>query len=207
MGIMTLIVTDPRDQARLIAERRASGADRFDEVWDGDYVMSPIADNEHQDLQGLLTSAFLQAQGTDRRTRVHPGANISDREEGWEHNYRCPDVAVFLANTSARDCGSHWFGGPDFAVEILSPGDRTPKKLPFYASVSVRELLVIARDPWSLELFRLGEGEMASVGKVDSSARNPLSSEVLPLSFRLIAGSPRPIIEVRHRDTGQIWSA
>jgi len=207
MGVMTLIVTDPRDQARLIAERRASGADRFDEVWDGDYVMSPIADNEHQDLQGLLTSVFLQALGADRQARVQPGANISDREEGWEHNYRCPDVAVFLPNTSARDCGSHWFGGPDFAVEILSPGDRTPKKLPFYASVNVRELLVVAREPWSLELYRLRDGELASVGKIDVSTGDPLASEVLPLSFRLVAGSPRPIIDVRHRETGQTWSA
>ena len=207
MGVMTLIVTDPRDQARLIAERRASGADRFDEVWDGDYVMSPIADNEHQDLQGLLTSVFLQALGADRQARVQPGANISDREEGWEHNYRCPDVAVFLPNPSARDCGSHWFGGPDFAVEILSPGDRTPKKLPFYASVNVRELLVVAREPWSLELYRLRDGELASVGKIDVSTGDPLASEVLPLSFRLVAGSPRPIIDVRHRETGQTWSA
>jgi Uma2 family endonuclease len=207
MGVMTLIVTDPRDQERLIAERRASGADRFDEVWEGDYVMSPIADNEHQDLQGLLTSAFLQALGGDRRTRVHPGANVSDREKGWEHNYRCPDVAVFLADTSAQDRGSYWFGGPDFAVEILSPGDRTPKKLPFYASVNVRELLVVARDPWSLELYRLREEKLTSVGRIDAAANDPLTSEVLALSFRLIAGSPRPIIEVRRRETGQTWSA
>jgi len=50
-------------------------------------------------------------------------------------------------------------GGPDFAVEILNPGDRTPEKLPFYASVNVRELLVVDRDPWSLELFRLCDGQ------------------------------------------------
>ena len=28
------------------AERRAWGGDRFDEVWDGVYVMSPIANNQ-----------------------------------------------------------------------------------------------------------------------------------------------------------------
>jgi hypothetical protein len=33
---MNLIVADPRDQQRLIAERQASGADRFDKVWEGD---------------------------------------------------------------------------------------------------------------------------------------------------------------------------
>jgi Uma2 family endonuclease len=203
---MTLIVTDPREKERLIAERRAAGGDKYDEVWEGDYVMAPIADDEHQDVQLALGSALLQVM-RPHGAFVRAGVNVTDRDEGWEHNYRCPDVVVFLADTTARNCGSHWVGGPDFAVEILSPGDRTPKKLPFYASVNVRELLVIARKPWSLELFRLRDGELASAGKLDVSSGDPLTSDVLPLSFRLIAGSPRPIIEVRHRETGQTWSA
>src|SRR5690349_19077675 len=121
---MTLIVTDPRDQQRLIAQRRAMGGDRFDEVWEGDYVMAPIADNEHQGLAGRLVAAFVQLLGNDRQVHVLPGTNVTDRETDWEQNYRCPDVAVFLPGTSAQDRGSHWLGGPDFAVEILSPGDR-----------------------------------------------------------------------------------
>lgn len=203
---MTLIVTDPRERERLIAERRASGADRFDEVWEGDYVMAPLVDDEHQDLQ-LTIGSILREAMLPHGALVRAGVNVSDRDEGWEFNFRCPDVVVFLADTSARNCGSHWVGGPEFAVEILSPGDRTPKKLPFYASVNVRELLVVARDPWSLELFRLHDGELASVGKVDVSSGESLASEVLPLSFRLVTGSPRPVIEVSHRETPQVWSA
>jgi Uma2 family endonuclease len=206
MGGMTLIVTDPRERERLIAERRAAGGDRFDEVWEGDYVMAPLADDEHQDVQAALVSILyplMHPQGAF----VRSGVNVTDRDQGWEHNYRCPDLVVFLAGTSARNCGSHWVGGPDFALEILSPGDRTQMKLPFYASVNVRELLVIAREPWSLELYRLRDGELASIGNIDASAADPLSSEVLRLSFRLVPASPRPIIEVRHRETGQTWSA
>lgn len=204
MSMMTLIVTDPREQARLIAERRAAGADRFDEVWDGDYVMAPLADNEHQELAGSLTGLFKMVLGWHTEARVLPGANVSDRETGWEHNYRCPDIAVFLPGTSARDCGSHWFGGPDFAVEILSPGDRTPQKLPFYASVNVRELLVVDRSPWSLRLYRLRNGQLIDDGALTPDAPATLASEVLPLSFRLLGGS-RPQIEVSHHATGEKW--
>ena len=203
---MTLIVTDPREKERLIAERRSAGGDRFDEVWEGDYVMAPIADDEHQDVQAALVAVLYQVM-RPQGALVRAGVNVSDRDDQWEHNYRCPDVVVFLAGTSARNCGSHWVGGPDFAVEILSPGDRTLKKLPFYASVNVRELLVVARDPWSLELYRLLNKELRSVGMIDASASDSLMSDVLPLSFRLLAAAPRPIIEIRHRESGQTWSA
>jgi Uma2 family endonuclease len=205
MDVMTLIVTDPRDQQRLIAERRASGGDRFDEVWEGSYVMSPIADNLHQNLQSRLVSIFLQVVGLDPKTMVLAGTNISDLENDWEHNYRCPDVAVFLPGTSARDCGTHWLGGPDFAVEILSPGDRTPQKMPFYASVNVCELLVIDRKPWSMELHRLRNGQFESAGRMAPGEAQTIESKVLPLAFRLLEGE-RPIIEVTHPESGQRWS-
>src|SRR5690242_18397668 len=112
---MELVVTDPDLTERLIAERQASGGDRFDEVWEGTYVMAPIADNEHQNLAGNLTSIFRFLVGWDSPAMVLPGTNVSDREDQWEHNYRCPDVAVFLPATRARDMGTHWLGGPDLA--------------------------------------------------------------------------------------------
>jgi Uma2 family endonuclease len=200
---MTLIVTDPRDQARLIAQRREAGADRFDEVWEGDYVMAPLADDEHQDIQAGLITALRTALG--RAARVRGGVNVTDRESDWEQNFRCPDVVAFLEGTTAENRGSHWFGGPDFAVEILSPGDRTPQKLPFYASVNVRELLVIGRSPWSLELYRLRERELVCAGRLTPGANQTLASEVLPLQFRLLTGE-RPTIEVSHPASGQKWS-
>ena len=46
---MVMIITDPRDQRAIIANRHERGIDRFDEVWDGDYITSPILDNEHAD--------------------------------------------------------------------------------------------------------------------------------------------------------------
>jgi Uma2 family endonuclease len=203
---MELVVTDPDLTERLIAERQASGGDRFDEVWEGTYVMAPIADNEHQNLAGRLTHAFLAILGPDTKAQVLPGTNVSDREDQWEHNYRCPDVAVFLPGTTARDLGTHWLGGPDLAVEIRSPGDRSLGKLSFYASIGVRELVVIDRQPWSVELYRLIKAELNLVARLEPGDGSTVTSEVLSAMFRLIPASPRPTIEVAHRETGQRWS-
>ena len=55
---------------------------------------------------------------------------------------------------------SHICGPADFLVEIISPGDKSRDKLAFYAELGVRELLVVDRYPWSLELYRLGGNEL-----------------------------------------------
>ncbi len=100
-----------------------------------------------------------------------------------------------------------WYGGPDFAVEIVSKGDRSRKKLPFYAKVGTRELLIVDRKPWALELYRLDGEQMALVGRSTVEAPEPLASAVLPLSFRLSAGvvGARPEIEVRRNEGGDVW--
>src|SRR5207253_305814 len=82
----------------------------------------------------------------------------------------------------ARDCGTHWCGGPDFCVEIASPGDRSRDKLAFYAGIGVRELLLVDRDPWALELFRLSAGRLEPVGRSDLSKQDALPSPVVPVS-------------------------
>jgi Uma2 family endonuclease len=203
---MALMVLDPFVAERLKAERAASGADRYDEVWEGVYMMAPLANNEHQDLQAGLATALRIAIGLDSPARVHAGANVSDREDGWEHNYRCPDVVVVYPGGAARDCRTHWCGGPDFCVEIASPGDRSRDKLAFYADIGVRELLLVDRDPWGLELYRLQHRQLQLVGRAQPLLGGAaIESAVVPVSFRLVPGTPRPKIEVTHRDGIQRW--
>ena len=162
---MTLLVTDPDLRRRLLAERRASGADRYDEVWEGVYVMSPLAGDDHQRVVMRLASILDQIVGESGLGEVRPGVNVSDRIKGWKQNYRCPDVAVRLEGGRARILKNHWFGGPDFAVEIISPRDRSRKKFGFYADVKVHELLLVARRPWCLELYRRRGDQWDLVGK------------------------------------------
>jgi Uma2 family endonuclease len=205
---MATLSIDPIELARLIRERRERGADRYDEVWDGVYVMSPLADNEHQELGYLLSRAIHSGLGSMESIKIFPGCNISDRARRWKHNYRCPDVAVFLPGNPAEDRGTHWFGGPDFAVEILSPYDRSRQKLGFYAKVGVRELMLVARRPWSLQLYRRAGKEFVLVGEsVPSPDSEPIRSEVLGLGFRLISGANRPQIEVSKPQDNQRWLA
>ncbi len=202
---MATLIRDREMEQRLIARRRRLGHDKFDEVWKGVYVMAPVANIEHQDfvsgLDYLLGSVVrMSGQGI-----VLPGTNVSDRRVGWKKNFRCPDVAVFLKDTQAINCDTFWFGGPDFAIEVASPGEKVKKKLSFYAKVGTRELLVLDRYPWNLSLYRLSDGELNLVGTSSVTASEWLASSVVPLSFRLIDGVERPRIETRHADGLQSW--
>jgi Uma2 family endonuclease len=200
---MALFVTDPDVEERLLAQRRAFGGDRFDEVWDGVYFMPPLANDEHQSLGTRLAAVVLLILGWDGPNHVYAGVNVSDREEDWESNYRCPDVAVFLHGTRAKDCGTHWCGGADFIIEITSPNDRTREKLPFYALLGVKELLILDRDPWALELYQLQNGQLALTAR--TSLRQSLTSQVLGVQFSLQPGKARPLVEVVHPQSGQRW--
>lgn len=202
---MAAVICD-RYVERLIRKRRkATGADRWDEVWDGVYMVMPLPNDEHQEIVAEFVITFREALGRDG-VKIRPGANVSDRDGDWEHNYRGPDVVVFLEGTTAENRGAYWLGGPDFAVEVLSPGDRARKKLPFYSKVNVRELLLVSRKPWALELYRLLDGELKLAGRSALEGGEELPSEVLPMSFRLIAGEPRPRIEVGERGGDRRWS-
>lgn len=202
---MVALITDPSLEEQLIEQRRAAGADRYDEVWEGVYVMAPLANDEHQDLVTGISAKLRSAIQEESRGLVRAGANISDRRQDWTYNYRCPDVVVFLNETRAENCDTHWYGGPDFAVEIVSPGDRTREKLDFYAKVGTRELLIVDRDPWALELYRLEDGKLVQAGRSTTDDATVLDSRVLPLTWRLVSGEKRPQIEIAHTDGRQQW--
>lgn len=202
---MAMLILDPDTQRSIIARRRRLGIDQHDEVWNGVYVMSPLANDDHQDISAGLVSVFRLGAQLPRGTKVRPGVNISDRVDDWKRNFRCPDVCVFLPDTKAVCHNAFWHGGPDFAVEVRSRGDRTRKKLPFYASVGTRELLVVDRAPWRLQLYRLNNGTLESAGVATVENGQSLPSEGLPFTFALLAGEERPQITIRHTD-GQIWT-
>ena len=201
---MATVIMDRQFAERLRQERVVAGSDRWDEVWDGTYMMTPLPNNEHQDIVGGFVDVLRESLGRGS-TKVYPGANVSDREEGWTHNYRCPDVAVFLTSTTAKNCDTHWCGGPDFAIEIVSEDDPTRDKISFYAKVGTRELLIVDRDPWQLELLRLRDSELKPDGTTTETKASPLSSEVLLLSFQLVPGDERPVIRVVRASDGKSW--
>jgi Uma2 family endonuclease len=204
---MALVSLEPSELKRLIRQRRTTGADRFDEVWDGVYVMAPLADNEHQSL-GLNTAIALKdALDSVENVQIFAGCNVSDRPaKRWKWNYRCPDVAVSLPSNPAQDRKTHWFGGPDFAAEIISRFDRSREKFGFYRSVGVRELLLVDRYPWGLELYRRDEIDWTLAGRSTLVAPGKgILSNVLNVSFRLVVGRARPQIEITRKKPSRTW--
>ncbi|MGL4513450.1 MAG: Uma2 family endonuclease [Lacipirellulaceae bacterium] len=198
-------VADPMLLAELRDRRALTGADRYDETWEGVYVMAPSADDDHQEMVYGFADPFRAMIDALGLGRSRPGMNVSDRVVKWTDNFRCPDVAVFLNGTKATNHGAFWHGGPDFAVEIVSPRDRTREKLDFYAAVGTRELLIVDRDPWRLELLRLDGSRLVLIGVSTVKDGGEVASAVLPFTFRLVAGEHRPWITVRH-ESGQAWN-
>ncbi len=204
---MSVLILDPEMAREICDERETRNLGRWDEVWNGVRVVAAVPNNEHQWLVMLIASAFLANIDPDAGDRVQPGANVSDRGNGWKKNYRIPDVLVFLAGNPAVNCGTHWRGGPDLAVEIVSPGDQPKEKLAFYSKIGTRELLVVDRDPWKLELYQLKNGILEPAGESDLENATVLNSAVLPLTFQLGEGSTRPVIHMTHTSSGQTWTA
>lgn len=195
---MATLVIDRFVEDEIRAQRKASGGDRYDEVWEGTYVMAPLANLEHQHLAMRLAAILDELFGRTGQAQVFAGANVSDREKGWDKNFRCPDVVVAFHGGRARHCGTHWCGGPDFLTEIISRDDKSRDKFEFYARIGVRELLLVDRDPWALELYQLQGSELKLAGASTLADPVILSSPVLGVSLRLVPGEVRPQIEITH---------
>jgi hypothetical protein len=71
--------------------------------------------------------------------------------------------------------------------------------------VGVREVLLIDRDPWRLELYRLQGATFVLAGEASLEHPAVLASEVVPFTFALHAGTDRPVIEVAHVDGAGRW--
>jgi Uma2 family endonuclease len=203
--VWALTVTDPALFRRLKAEREASGLHRRDEMWNGVYVMSPLANLEHQWFASQFWLVFHSVVDSAGLGISYNGLNVSDREEGWLSNYREPDLGVYLIGNPSKNCGTHMCGGPDFAVEILSPNDPARHKRDFYEGIGTRELLIFDREPWAFELYRLIQGKLELVGTSTPEKSDILTSQVMPLAFRLEPGEGRPTIVISRVDGGQTW--
>ena len=202
-----MLLLDPAREETLLKQDEIAGSDRFHECWEGVIVVPPMPNNEHYQLSLNIAYAFASVLDREGGDYVSPGGNVSDRGKGWEHNYRGPDVIVYLKGNPAINHDTHWEGGPDFAVEIISRGEDPDAKFDFYASIGTREVLIVDRKPWALELFRLKRGKLVSVGRSELPGSTLLKSSALPFTFQLLPAKPRPRIEMIHTATGQIWKA
>ena len=75
-----------------------------------------------------------------------------------EHDFRVPDGGVHRPGASGV-----WLSTAALVVEIVSPGDETSQKLPFYAKHQVDELLIVDPDKRSVEWLALAGTEYHAI--------------------------------------------
>jgi Uma2 family endonuclease len=159
----TLVLDPPPPQLEeFLEQRRRTGADHHDEVWEGVYHMIPGPDLAHalvaQQLAVLL----------DAPARAHGLVVSTEFNLGAKDDYRVPDLGVHRNPQLAV-----WIPTAVIAVEVLSPDDDTWKKLPFYARHEVDELLIVDPADRSVTWLALREGEYRPIdhsGVLDLSA-------------------------------------
>ena len=202
---MATMILDPLLAEQLREQRRAWGSDKFDEVWEGVYMMAPLPNDEHQNLVFEFCIVLNESLGGQKLAQIRPGVNLASQSANWKENYRCPDVAVFLRDTKAENCDTHWRGPADFLIEITSPGDRTHEKIAFYNEIGVHELLIVNRETWTLELYQRQNDQLQKTAESRLPDAAILASRKVPLTFRLLSGEKRPGIEVAHTASDQKW--
>ncbi len=133
---MATLVLDPYayELDALKKRRRISGLDRLDEVWEGVLHMVPAPNFGHaragQQLAEILGPLARAAGLIPTMQEFNLGDSIDD--------FRVPDGGLHRPGAEGI-----WLPTAALVVEIVSPGDETWQKLPFYAAHGVDEVLIL----------------------------------------------------------------
>jgi Uma2 family endonuclease len=173
--------------AEELAYRRSRGLDRWDEMWEGVLHMTPAPSVEHQRILDELIMFLARHLTTTARGTLRSSINVF-REAASKADYRIPDLTFVAAGREHvfQDDGVRG-GGPDAVIEIRSPEDETYDKLPFYAALGVREVVVIDRDSKRPEVYRLADSQYAAL---QPDTDGWLRSETMMMRFRVVQGPP-----------------
>ncbi len=133
----------------LLESRRRSGLDRFDEVWEGVLHMVPGPIGEHADIAQQLAVALNRPARAAGLWPTMGEFNLGESEK----NFRVPDGGVH--RTRLRGV---WHSTAALVVEIVSPGDESWEKLPFYAAHDVDEVLIVDPEERAVHWLALRDG-------------------------------------------------
>jgi Uma2 family endonuclease len=161
--------------ADILAWRKRTGADRWDEMWEGVLHMPPMPNREHQELEWAMETYLRLRWARPRKTKVYHNINVAS-PGGWPHDYRIPDLVLVSPERFGIDRNEYFEGAPDVVVEIRSPGDETYEKLEFYRHLGVPEVWVIDRDSEAPEIYALQAGRYEQrAADADGWVRSPLT--------------------------------
>jgi len=148
----------PEIPQHILHERARTGANIWDEMWEGVLHMPPMPNREHQDLTLSLAIWLRVYWAAPQGNRVHTQINLAS-PGGWPHDYRIPDLLLLKSDTFDIDRNEFFEGPPSVVVEIRSPGDETFDKMSFYAKLGVPEVWIIERDTKVPDVYALADGE------------------------------------------------
>lgn len=148
-----------------LERRRALGQDGFDEVWEGEYHVAPMAHSRHGHIENQL-ARLLGPSADAAALRGSGPLNVGEPDD-----YRVPDLAYL------RDAALMVFH-PTVAIgaEIVSPGDETRRKLAFYFRRGVEELLIVDPETRTVEWHARGDDGFV---EVDRSALLDITADEL----------------------------
>jgi Uma2 family endonuclease len=185
MNIMRAVVRQVPEQ--WLEERARLGHDRWDEIWDGVLHVPPPPSSDHQGLGSDLL-VFVGPHLRRRGIRVlyetgvyRPGAERLD--------YRIPDLTFIPVDPPPGLVSRRGIEGAALAVlELLSPDDETYDKLPFYASLGIREVIVIDPATRAVDVYRLAGTAYVAVS---ADERGRVHAATIDVRFSTTEGALR----------------
>ncbi len=153
---MPTLVLDPPPAAlhALLERRKKLGQDHKDEVWEGVLHVVPAPSHRHADLVQQLAVIL---DGPARAAGLQPTMAEFNLGES-ERDFRVPDGGLHRPGAEAM-----WHPTAALVVEILSPGDETWEKLPFYAAHHVEEMLIVDPDARAVHWLTLTDGAYSPI--------------------------------------------
>jgi hypothetical protein len=148
---MRTLLSDPlpAEVQQLLDRRRRLGQDRKDEVWTGVLHMVPAPSHSHSAL-GAQVISVLRNPATAAGLEVTLDFNLG----GSTNDFRVPNGGLHRPGAAEM-----WHPTAALVLEILSPGDETWEKLPFYAAHDVDEILIVDPDDQKIHWLALADGD------------------------------------------------
>ena len=126
--------------------------------------MVPAPSGPHSLVEWQLAQILRPLAG---EAGLHAGGQFNLGES--EHDFRVPDGGLHRAPPLVT-----WYPTAALVIEIVSPGDESWEKLPFYAAHDVDEVLIVDPQERSVSWLGLKDGEYRPIersGLIELGAR------------------------------------
>lgn len=151
-----------------LTERQRLGQDRYDEVWEGSYHVVPGPSMDHAGVDADLMTVLGQ------RARTAGFLPTTAFNLGGPQDYRVPDGGVHRERSSAV-----YVDTAAAVVEILSPGDETFAKFPFFAAHGVEEIVVADPATRTVRVWQLRVGDESAYEETGRSDLLDVTAQTL----------------------------